>query len=343
MKILFLTQTCESGPSSRYRVYQLLKLLLSKGFHCEVSPGIDEKLYQAIYVKRSLSKTKVLRAIWKRRCEDLNRIKDFDLIFIQKGVFPGLYSGFEKKIARKKPVIFDFDDALWLPRPGGNFLRNYFHRKKSFDEIIKVSSAVIAGNSFLADYASRYNRNITVIPTSLDFSKYSVVLPSSVVGWIGSRSTLPYLKNLKNVIQKLNLIPRVIGAGPIEDLGFKPDFRPWNLDTELNELRQIGIGISPLLDTAWEQGKCGVKVLQYMACGIPVVASPVGVQKQMIQHGKNGYLAKDENDWIRYLEHLLQDEPLRGDMGKDGRKYVEENYNIQNAAANLSDVFNKVI
>ncbi len=340
MKILFLTQTSELGPASRYRVYQLLPLLRKMGFDCEVSPAMDTELYEQIYLRgdQPSKKWAALRAAWKKRRADLKRVGDFGVVCVQKGVFPGVFSGFERDIAKRKPLVFDFDDAIWLPREGGSRLLRSLHRESSVQAILRCAAAVIAGNDYLADYARRYNRNVTVVPSAIDVSRYSKNHNSDLIGWIGSSTTLAYLQPLKPVFETLGAIPRVIASGDPSVLGFAVEFRPWSLRTEHRELAEIGIGIAPLPDTAWERGKCGVKLLQYMASGIPVVASPVGVHNQMIQHGVNGFLAKDEPEWTSRLSELMKSPQLRAKLGESARTTVQAHYDINHAAEAVGSV-----
>ena len=342
MKVLFLTQTSQLGPSSRYRAYQLVPLLQQFGIECEVSPAIEDKLYTDIYLGGRGSRRTALTAAWKKRRADLQRVDEFDAVFVQKGVFPGLYSGFERKIAARKPLVFDLDDAVWLPREGGNPLLRALHRERAVQDIMRCAAAVIAGNEFLAEYASHFNRSVTVVPSSIDVAAYPHATNSNIVGWIGSSTTLPYLKPLGPVFTELGVTPRIIASGNPKVLGFHADFRRWRLETEINELAEIGIGISPLPDTAWEQGKCGVKVLQYMACSIPVVASAVGVHKQIIQHGENGFLVRTGAEWTERLRMLLADTALRARLGAAGRRRVEENFTVTFAAAQVAAVLRRL-
>jgi glycosyltransferase involved in cell wall biosynthesis len=332
MRILFLTQHSELGPSSRHRVYQLLPLLRQCGIECEVSPAIDSELYTQLYLEGRGSRRTALVAAWKKRRSDLERIGEFDAAFVQKGVLPGLYSGFERQIAGRKPFVFDFDDAIWLPRQGGSPIARAVHRESAVQDILRRATVVIAGNDFLAEYARHFNPQVTVVPSAIDVSRYSINRNREMIGWIGSSTTLPYLRQLKSVFERLGVIPRVIGSGDPSVLGFGLEFRPWRLETELSELSQFGIGIAPLPDTPWERGKCGVKVLQYMACGIPVVASAVGVHNQIIQHGVNGFLARNDAEWEVRLHELTRDPHLRARLGAAARKTVEDGYTIQRAA-----------
>ncbi|MGO9609467.1 MAG: glycosyltransferase family 4 protein [Verrucomicrobiia bacterium] len=344
MKVLFLTQTGELGPSSRYRVYQLLPELQKLGVECEVSPAIDDALYRRLYLgSRRTSRAAAFSAAWRQRRVDLERVNNFDVVFVQKGVFPGLYSGFEKKLAARKPLVFDFDDAIWLPRVGGSRVLQSLHREAAVQDVLRCARAVIAGNDFLAEYASRFNKTVTVVPSSISLEQYPHAPDSTVVGWIGSRTTLPYLKPLKPAFDALGITPRVIASGDPSRLGFDVEFRPWQLETERTELSQLGIGLAPLPDTPWERGKCGVKLLQYMACGIPVVASPVGVNSKIVLHGVNGLLATHIEDWEPALLSLITDPKLRQRLGAAGRQTVEKRFRIQRAAQDVYSILRSLV
>jgi hypothetical protein len=339
MKVLFLTQTTELGPSSRYRVYQLVPHLQKLGIECEISPAIDSETYARLYLGAGKApKLSAWRAVWNRRRTDLRRVDQFDVVFVQKGAFPGLYSGVEREIAARKPLVFDFDDAVWLPRQGGARLLRALHRERAVQDILDCSAAVIAGNGFLAEYASRFNRNVSVVPSAIDVDAYPRAADSNVVGWIGSRTTLPYLKFLKPVFEYVGVTPRVIASGDPARLGFAVDFRPWRLETEKDELSQIGIGIAPLPDTPWERGKCGVKILQYMACGMPVVASPVGVNTQIVIHGVSGFLVREIGEWQETLAKLMAHPKLRQQLAAAGRETVKKRFGIQGAAERVAAV-----
>jgi glycosyltransferase involved in cell wall biosynthesis len=345
MRVLFLTQTGPLGPASRYRVYQLLPWLRQAGIKCEVSPAIDDALYARAYLNpdgRRLRR-EALRAIWKTRSDDLRRLDRFDAVFIQKCVLAGASAFFETAIAEEKPFVLDLDDASWLPRQGGWWLARLLHREASVQKVVRCAAAVIAGNQFLADYARQFNPSVTVIPSSIELSRYRnpASLPSSrppTVGWIGSGSTLSYLKPLKPVFETLGIKPRVIGSGDPATLGFDVEFRQWRLETEVDELARIDIGIAPLPDTPWERGKCGVKILQYMACGIAVVASPVGVQPDLVRDGQTGFLARSADEWVERLRRLMSDAELRRRFGVAGRRRVEAEFSAEHAARKVAEL-----
>jgi len=312
---------------------------------CEVSPAIDDALYRRLYLGSSerAGRLTALWATWRQRRHDLARVHDFDVVFVQKGFFSGLYSGFERKFADRKPLVFDFDDAVWLPRVGGQRVLQALHREAAVQDILRRAAAVIAGNEFLAEYASRFNKTVTVVPSSIPLENYPQAASSSLVGWIGSRTALPYLKPLKPAFDTLGITPRIIGSGNPSQLGFETDFRPWRLETELSDLSQIGIGIAPLPDTPWERGKCGVKILQYMACGIPVVASPVGVAPQIVTHGVNGLLATHIEDWAPALQSLIADAKLRQRLGAAGRTTVEKRFRAERVADAVHSMLQSVV
>ncbi len=246
-------------------------------------------------------------------------------------------------MAVRKPLVFDFDDAIWLPRVGGSRVLRALHRESAVQNILRRAAAVIAGNSFLADYASRFYRNVTIVPSSVDLAAYPRGANSNVIGWIGSRTTLPYLSPLKPVFETLGVKPRVIASGDPTQLGFETEFRPWLLETEMMELSQFGVGIAPLPDTPWERGKCGVKILQYMASGIPVVASPVGVNAQLVVDGVNGFLAKNTDEWTTALRTLIADSNQRQRLGATGRAEVEKHYTVQAAATAVNSVLRPLV
>ena len=349
MKALFLTQTTELGPSSRYRVYQLVPLLQKLGIECEVSPAIDHETYTRIYLDGGkTAKLSAWHTAWNRRRADLQRLDKFDAVVVQKGAFPGLYSGLERQIATRKPLVLDLDDAIWLPREGGARLLRLLHREQAVQDVLRCAATVTAGNEYLAEYARRFNQNVTIVPSTIDLSRYPVTPPSQrptspVVGWIGSSTTLPYLKPLGPAFDYVGVTPRVIASGNPSALGFPVEFRPWRLETELQELAQLDIGIAPLPDTPWEDGKCGVKILQYMACGLPVIASAVGVNSQIVVHGVSGFLVREIGEWRDTLAKLIASPALREKLGAAGRDTVQKRYTVQRAAEAIASVLRRLV
>jgi glycosyltransferase involved in cell wall biosynthesis len=205
--------------------------------------------------------------------------------------------------------------------------------------IVRGSAHVIAGNDFLADYARRFNRNVTMIPTGVDVTRF---VPRAdrrpadplVIGWIGSPTTTPYIEAMAPVFSTLaashDFVLRISGAG--RDLAF-PGVRietvPWSLDREVDLFNHCDIGVYPLSDDDWARGKCGFKAVQFMATGVPVVAAAVGVNRELIQDGANGFLATTPADWLDRLGRLLTDTALRRRMSEVGRRTIEAGYSLQ--------------
>jgi len=214
--------------------------------------------------------------------------------------------------------------------------------------VIRSGSLVTVGNQYLAEYAEKAGATaIRIIPTTIDLERYHTkseyANESPVIGWIGTASTLKYLSLLKEelryLIDKYNVKIYIIGAKESLELGKNEYHIDWSLDTEVPSILQFDIGIMPLANSPWAKGKCAYKLIQYMACGIPVIASPVGMNSEVVSPGANGYLAHDPTSWIEKLEILIQDQALRKKLGYQGRKDVEEKFTLQvNSAHYLSSV-----
>jgi glycosyltransferase involved in cell wall biosynthesis len=209
----------------------------------------------------------------------------------------------------------------------------------------------MAGNDYLADYARQFNEKVTIVPTTIDTEKYQ---PKSeyekdklVIGWSGSYSTAQYLDTVAGVFQDLakerEFIFKVIGAPKYNLENVNVNAIPWQSATEVEDLLEMDIGIMPMPDDLWSQGKCGLKALQYMALGIPTICSPIGVNQKIIQDGANGFLAADKDEWIEKLKRLMDSVELRRKLGQAGRKSVEREYSAKVIAPKVFDIFNSVV
>jgi glycosyltransferase involved in cell wall biosynthesis len=337
MRVLLLSRYGRLGASSRVRSFQYLPFLGSKGWQVEVSPLFSDNYLQSLYSGESRG-LQVLAGYW-RRLKVLVRAGKYDLIWIEKEAFPFMPSLAEWLLARAGvPYIVDYDDALFhrYDRHRRWLIRLIMGRK--IDAVMRRAALVIAGNEYLAERARAASaQRVVVVPTVVDLVRYKVVQLDNhyplVVGWIGSTSTAHYLSIIAPVIESLSKTfdVRFVAVGASEESvsDLSVEARTWSEETEVQSIQSFDIGIMPLVDDPWERGKCGYKLIQYMACGLPVVASPVGVNGQIIKHGVNGYLAQDMNEWEEMLHRLLKDLDLRQSMGAEGRKRVEAWYSLQ--------------
>lgn len=331
------------APNQRFRFEQYMTFLQENGFECVLSPLIatpeeDKTFYkQGNYIKKILLGLRLAL----RRLTDVLRANEYDVIVIAREAFITGSTFFERALSKRKgKVIFDFDDSIWLNVISNN--NRLFASLKDGSKtarIIKISDKVFAGNEFLANYAKKFNNNVVIIPTTIDTDVYQPAYDRDkkklTIGWSGSTSTIehfqfaiPALRILKEKY-KDSITIKVIGDSSFVDPSLNINGIPWRSETELDDLREIDIGIMPLPDNEWTWGKCGLKGLQYMALEIPTVMSPVGVNLDIIQQGVNGYLANSTDEWVEKISDLIEHPDLRVQMGKEGRKTVVKKYSVK--------------
>lgn len=357
-KILFIAAHRPGrSPSQRFRFEQYLSYLKKNGFDYDFSYLISEK-DDAIFYQPGNLHTKVyifLKSVFKR-CKDIIRASNYDIIFIQREAFMTGSSFFEKQFKRSKAkIVFDFDDAIWkFDVSEANKKFGWLKDPSKTARIISLSDLIIAGNHYLANYAKHYNKNVTIIPTTIDTTEYKRTSFSKknnqlCIGWSGSITTIkhfeyaiPFLKILQSKYPN-KIYFKVIGDENYfnQELGIRGI--KWNLSTEIEELSEIDIGIMPLPDDEWAKGKCGLKGLQYMALEIPSVMSPVGVNSEIISDGINGFLAKDNNEWVEKISLLIENPDLRKQMGAEARKTVEERYSMNSQKEKYLGLFNHLL
>ena len=353
MKILLLTRYDRAGPSSRYRFYQFLPYLKKERLDVSVSPLFNEKYVYNLYSdQRAIKFLNPLGGYLKRISKSLF-YHSYDLVWMEKEALPWIPQFIEKLLSKTSvPYVIDYDDAVFhrYDQHPNFLLRNLLSRK--IEGIMARSTVVVAGNRYIADYAQRAGaQKVEILPTVLDLSRYrmkdTIDSPSFTIGWVGSPSTSRHIfvvaEALKDFCQKDNVEFRAMGALQ-RDLDEIPGkLIPWNAETETEELTRFDVGIMPLPDTPWERGKCGFKLIQYMAAGLPVIASPVGVNSEIVEHGVNGFLARDTKEWIKYFEVLKGRPDLGREMGARGRKKVEEKYSLDVIAPRLISIFKEAV
>jgi glycosyltransferase involved in cell wall biosynthesis len=274
----------------------------------------------------------------------------YDIFYIHRRLFPPLEFWYIRKKAKK--IIYDFDDAL-MYRSSGSRNPYSFSRRLRFAYMMKHIDYVIAGNRFLRSEALAYNSNVEVISTSIDLSQYALKENFHrggliTIGWLGSSSTLKYLGTLLPTLEKMfNGYPHFqlkIVCDQFLDSTYLPIIKKrWSAEDEEADLKSFDVGVMPLSDDLWAKGKCGLKILQYYSVGVPVVCTPVGVNRDIVEHGVNGFWAQDEDQWEKGLLKLIQEEGLRRDMGLKGRKTVERGYSLEVNAPRIFEVLKKVM
>jgi glycosyltransferase involved in cell wall biosynthesis len=353
MKILFVVPyPTGKAPSQRFRFEQYYRLLESKGIHFDIKPFLSEAVWEILYKpgKFHLKAFGIFSGLLKRFVLLFN-LKSFDYIFIHREATPIGPAFFEFIAARllRKKIIYDFDDAIWIPNYSeANSFFSFLKGYKNVKHICGYAAKVSCGNAYLCEFARNYNAHVVYNPTTIDTHTYHNRInehkqEKPVIGWTGSHSTIRYIGEILPVLRKLEK-EFDFTFKVISDL--KPDIElqsleycKWNKTTEIEDLVTFNIGIMPLKDDKWANGKCGFKALQYMALGIPALVSPVGVNSRIVDHGINGYVCHSDDDWETALRELLADRQRLIEMGKRTREKIEQHFSVQSNSTNFLALF----
>jgi glycosyltransferase involved in cell wall biosynthesis len=307
-----------------------------------------EVLYEPGHVGVKVRET--LRGYLRRLAETL-RSASADVIFVYREAALLGPAWIEQLLALRRPLVFDFDDAIYLADTSrANAWSRMLKPVTKVETICRVARHVTVGNEFLARFAKDHAREVTVVPSTIDTDVYQIQPRARnrvpVIGWTGSRTTARYLTTLAPALRRLQekreFELRVIGA-KVDIEGLAVRCLPWRAETEPDDLRALDVGLMPLPDDEWSRGKCGMKALQYMALGIPPVVSPVGANATIVRDGVNGFHARTEDEWIDRLALLLEDEPLRRSLGQEGRRTVEESYSARAHAPRIARILAEVV
>jgi glycosyltransferase involved in cell wall biosynthesis len=333
----------DRSPSQRYRFEQYVPHWASRGYSVDYAALLSERDDRLFYARGAwLPKAGLLARSWMTRRAHVRRAARADLIFIQREAFMTGSVRFERALARSgKPVIFDFDDAIWLLDVSeANKRLSWLKDPSKTERIIRMADLVIAGNRFLGDYARQFHPRVEVIPTVVDTGLYAVPSPAPdrtgvvTIGWTGSYTSLTHLRTALPMLLQLQqrfgdrIRFRVISDRDLVVPGLTVENVRWRSASEAVDLAAIDIGIMPMPDDEWSKGKCGFKGLQYMALGKPVVLSAVGVNRTIVQDGVNGFLASRDEEWLGKLALLIEDGDLRKRLGDQARRTVEEHYSV---------------
>ena len=358
MKILFLVPYPPGeSPSQRFRFEQYLDALKREGNTLRLEPFLPPHRWRLFY-QRGYTRARLGMIVggFARRIGLMLSAGRYDYVLIHREaapVGPPVIEWFLAKVLRKK-VIYDFDDAIWMTdKVSESMIERILSWRSKVSSICRWSHKVSCGNEYLRRYALRFNANAVLNPTTVDTeglhnpSRQQPAVKDStqiVIGWTGSHSTLKYLYLLRNVLARVQQkFPEttllVIADRPPEMQLPNLIFRAWSPETEISDLMTSDIGIMPLPDDEWSKGKCGFKALQYMALGLPAVASAVGVNSTIIRHMENGCLCNTEDEWVDVLGKLIANADLRKRLGRAGRQMVIDRYSVTSNCSNFLSLF----
>ncbi len=346
LNVLSLSRYNRLGASSRMRVYQYLPWLEAAGIHVTQAPLFSNAYVQGLQ-RNAKSPLEAMRA-YAGRVQALLASRKFDLLWIEKEALPWLPAWLETLLLPSAvPYVLDYDDAVfhYYDQHRNPIVRAALAGKHP--ALLSAAALVVVGNAYLADFAQQAGaRHVEVVPTVIDLERYPGTKAMqfaadrpACIGWIGQRATASFLAPHASLFERLAAagLARFSAIGiDAQSLGLPMASIPWTEQTEVAAIASLDIGIMPLLDGPFERGKCGYKLIQYMACGLPVVASPVGANSQIVEHGVNGFLAETPEQWQVALQTLLADADLRSRMGQAGRQKVERQYCIQTTGPQLA-------
>ena len=333
--VLFLTKYDRKGASSRYRSLQYFPHFEDAGINCTHEPLFSNEYLKILYETGSRPRIGVIKS-YVGRLWSLLHAQEYDVIVIEKELLPYTPALFERLLGRvDTPYIVDYDDAIFhnYDQSSNPVVRRLLGQK--IDVVMREADTVVAGNEYLASRARKAGASrVEIIPTVVDLEKYPHVPPDEegpfTIGWIGSPTTAQYVEEiapaLREVCSRRDARVVLVGSGAVELPGVPVEVREWSEETEVKDLCEFDVGIMPLEDSPWERGKCGFKLIQYMACGKPVVASPIGMNTTLVDDDENGYLASDHDKWRDTLIQLNKNSEKAKRMGERGRRLIADQY-----------------
>jgi glycosyltransferase involved in cell wall biosynthesis len=354
-KVLFLLPyPLRNAPSQRFRVEAYFSLLEQHNIFYATHEFLNEEGWNILYKQGSVFKkvVAVLNGFLRRAKIVLFDASKYNYIFIHREASPLGPPLFEWLLTYvlKKKIIYDFDDAIWIPNTSReNKIAGWIKAFWKIKYICRWAYKVAGGNNYLCEYAQRFNDQVVLLPTCVDTRKrYNKFKDHNtgkiVIGWTGSHSTMKYLDAILPVLTQMVKefdVETIIISNKEPSFNFQGlRFLRWQESTEIDDLLKFNIGIMPLEEDAWSEGKCGFKLIQYLALGIPAVASPVGVNKNIIEQGDNGFLCIHDEEWVQALRRLITNTNLRIAMGRQGREKIEKQFSVQANAETFLGLFN---
>ena len=359
VKVLALNKYGRMGASSRMRSLQYLPLFGQLGLHVTVRPLLSDEFLSRRYQQGTYAVWSLLQAYSRRLCVLLAR-KQFDVVWIEKEALPWWPLWLELVLLHGVPYVLDYDDAVFhnYDQHANIWVRRLFGRR--LDGLMVHAALVMGGNNYLAQRAREAGAPwVEVVPTVIDLERYPCPPPfitecptSQTPGgiprivWIGSPSTAQFLKLLREPLKVLaSQLPFVfvtIGCDEVDFPGVQTEVLPWTEATEVKGISACQIGVMPLFDTPFAREKCAYKLIQYMACGLPVVASHVGANPDVVRDGVDGFLVNTVDEWVTALSQLLVDGVLRRQMGAAGRQRVEDEYCTQKTGPKIAQLLRTI-
>lgn len=347
IRVLGLSLYGPQAASHRVRLSQFQSGLAAVGIDLQIQSLLDNAYLQRSFSGRSPS-LRGLLAAYGRRLQALRQADRFDLAIVHCELLPFLPGWLERQLLQI-PFLYDCDDAFFLKYRSGRLRLLQPLLGAKADRMMATAMAVTAGNSWLAAHARRFNSTVAVLPSVVDTDRCrpAAAQPAErsadpfTVGWIGSPSTAPYLGLLVEPLQQLareRSVRLVVVGGAVPAIaGVEIIEKPWTMEQEVPLIQQFDVGVMPLPDSEWARGKCAYKLIQCMACGIPVVASRVGANVDAVPPGC-GILAETPEQWLQAFRRLAADPELRQRMGNAARRWVEQHYSLHSALPMLTGV-----
>ncbi|HEX2535094.1 MAG TPA: glycosyltransferase family 4 protein [Chitinophagaceae bacterium] len=340
------------APGQRLKYEQYFDYFREQGYDLTVSPFMSERFQKIVYQKgRYLEKAFWTLAGYARRVADLFRIRRYDVVYTFLWVAPFAPPVFEKltrKLARR--MVYDIDDLVFLTPPSStNPLVHYLRSPKNHISLMKSADHVITCTPYLDQFVRKYNQRTTDISSTVDTDRYLARTDYSakdpmIIGWSGSHSTSKYLHLLADVLRELATRYRfrlvVMGDADFRMEGVDLEALPWKAEHEVAVISRFDIGVYPLPDEQWVYGKSGLKAIQYMAMGIPTVATAIGANFRVIEDGVSGFLVNSREAWVERLSQLLEDEALRSRIGTAARRKVEAEFSLHANAGTYLRILN---
>jgi glycosyltransferase involved in cell wall biosynthesis len=353
MRVLFvLPYALGRVPGQRYRVEQWAPYLRDVGVECDLFPLLSPEDQDTIHAHAlPYRKAGALAASFARGLRAAVRSRRYDVVWLHRTALLAGPPLSEWILSRAgPPLVYEFDDAIWLTKNlDANRAWGFLKCSWKTAPVCRMADHVVVGSEHLAEFARRHNPKVTIVPSTVDVDQYPTREHNGgpgpvVIGWSGSPTTVEDLRHVEGALRRVaaeaDVAFRFMG-GEASVPGVSASYHPWSAETEVDELRSYDVGIMPLPDDPWRRGKCGMKALLYMAVGVPTVASPVGLNTEIVRDGENGLLASTEDEWVESLVRLARDAALRRRLGEAGRATVESQFSPRAQVPRVLDVLNR--